>query len=225
MEKSEENGNKKKLLLIVGIWLALGIIACAVIVVKSLGEEGSLQQQVLAENVENAEALESSVASLPAFKKESGLSEAEKLRNPLIVNHTGLVQVVTNLKGERLGVAQIVKLSEKEFDSITAKNLKDFWLECNFDGWMFVFILENESNENTGRGMVITSNGKSARYGYLNADEAASGVEFGTFYETVREFFYLSDEKDFQYYNSDDPDDEGLKRFKDSDRVFAAKIN
>ena len=41
MEKSEENGRKKKLLVIVGIWLALGIIACAGIVVKSLGEEES----------------------------------------------------------------------------------------------------------------------------------------------------------------------------------------
>lgn len=224
MEKSKENGKKKKLLVIVGIWLVLGIIACAVIVVKSPREEGSLQQQVVDENVENVEALESAAASLPAFKKESDLSEAEKLRNPLIVNHTGLVQVVTNLNGERLGVAQIVKLSEEDFDSITAKNLKDFWLECNFDGWMFVYILENKSNENTGRGMVINSDGKFARYGYLNADEA-SGVEFGQFHETVREFFYLSDENDFQYFNSDDPDDEGLKRFKDSDRVFAAKIN
>ena len=83
-----------------GLWLALGIIACAVIVVKSLGEEGSLQQ-VVAENVENAES-ESAAVSLPAFKKESGLSEVEKLRNPLIVNHTGLVQVVTNIKGEKM---------------------------------------------------------------------------------------------------------------------------
>lgn len=224
MEKTEKTGKGKKIMIVLGIWLVLGIIACAVIVVKSLGKEGSLQQQVAAENVENAEALESAAASLPAFKKESGLSEAEKLRNPLIFNHVGNVRVLTNMMGERLGVAQIVKLSEEDFDSITAKNLKDFWLECNFDGWMFVYILENESNENTGRGMVITPNGKSARYGYLNADEA-SGVEFGKFYEPVREFFYLSDENDFQYYNSDDPDDEGLKRFKDSDRVFAAKIN
>ena len=224
MEKSKETGEKKKLLVIVGIWLALGIIACAVIVVKSPREEECLQQQVVAENVDNAEALESAAVSLPAYKKESGLSEDEKLRNPLIVKHTGLVQVVTNMKGERLGVAQIVKLSEEDFGSITAKNLKDFWLECNFEGWMFVYILENKANENTGRGMVINSDGKSARYGYLNADEA-SGVEFGQFHETVREFFYLSDENDFQYYNSDDPDDEGLKRFNDSDRVFAAKIN
>ena len=223
MEKSEENGKRKKLLVIVGIWLALGIIACAMIVVKSQGEEGSLQQ-VASENVENAEALESAAASLPAFKKESGLSEAEKLRNPLIVKHTGLVQVVTNMKGERLGVAQIVKLSEKDFDSITAKNLKDFWLECNFDGWEWVWILESNSEGNTGRALQITGNGSVARYGYINAFEDA-GIEFGNFHETVREFFYLSDENDFQYYNSDDPDDEDLKRFKDSDRVFAAKIN
>lgn len=223
MEKSEENGRKKKLLVIVGIWLALGIIACAVIVVKSLGEEGSLQQQVVAENVENAESLESAESSLPAFKKESGLSEAEKLRNPLIVNHTGLVRVVTNMKGERLGVAQIIKLSEEDFDSITAKNLKDFWLECNFDGWAWVWILESNSEGNTGRALQITGNGSVARYGYINAFEDA-GFDFGNFHETVREFFYLSDENDFQYFNSDDPDDEGLKRFKDSDRVFAAKI-
>lgn len=52
-----------------------------------------------------------------------------------------------------------------------------------------------------------------------------TGIEFGKFHETVREFFYLSDENDFQYFNSGDPDDEGLKRFKDSDKVFAAKIN
>lgn len=224
MEKSEENGRKKKLLIIVGIWLVLGIIACAVIVVKSLGEEGSLQQQVVAENVENTEASESAAAALPAFKKESGLSEAEKLRNPLIVNHTGLVRVVTNMKGERLGVAQIIKLSEKDFDSITAKNLKDFWLECNFDGWEWVLILESNSEGNTGRALLITGNGSVARYGYINAFEDA-GIDFGNFHETVREFFYLSDEKDFQYFNEDDPDDEGLKRFKDSDRVFAAKIN
>ena len=222
MEKSKENGKKKKLLVIVGIWLVLGIIACAVIVVKSLGEEGSLQQ-VVAENVENAES-ESAAVSLPAFKKESGLSEVEKLRNPLIVNHTGLVQVVTNIKGERLGVAQIVKLSEKDFDSITAKNLKDFWLECNFNGWQWVWILESDSEGYTGRAMLITGNGSVARYGYINAFEDA-GIDFGQFHETVREFFYLSDENDFQYFNSDDPDDEGLKRFKDSDRVFAAKIN
>lgn len=223
MEKSKENGKKKKLLVIVGIWLVLGIIACAVIVVKSPREEGS-PQQVVDENVENATALESAAASLPAFKKESDLSEAEKLRNPLIVNHTGLVQVVTNLNGERLGVAQIVKLSEEDFDSITAKNLKDFWLECNFDGWEWVWILESNSKGNTGRALQITGNGSVARYGYINAFEDA-GIDFGQFNETVREFFYLSDEKDFQYFNSDDPDDEGLKRFKDSDRVFAAKIN
>lgn len=222
LEKSEER--KKKVLVIVGIWLAMGIIACAVIFVKSLREEGSLQQQVVAENVEKAGALESAAASLPAFRKESGLSESEKLRNPLIVNHTGLVQVVTNLKGERLGVAQIIKLSEKDFDSITAKNLKDFWLECNFDGWEWVWILESNLEGNTGRALQITGNGSGARYGFINAFENA-GIEFGQFYETVREFFYLSDENDFQYFNADDADDEGLKRFKDSDRVFAEKIS
>lgn len=221
MKNSEKSSKGKKIMLGIGIWLVLGIIVCAVIVLKSPEENADLQQQTSVVKAETDEAVE---YSLPAFKKESGLSEAEKLRNPLIVNHTGLVRVVTNMKGERLGVAQIIKLSEEDFDSITAKNLKDFWLECNFEGWMFVYILENESNENTGRGMVITSNGTSARYGYLNADEA-SGVEFGKVYEPVREFFYLSDEKDFQYYNEDDPDDEGLKRFKDSDKVFAAKIN
>lgn len=221
MKNSEKSGMGKKIAMFFCVWLLLGIIASVFIVLNS-PEKDSLQQKMPVEvKTDTAEKVE---PSLPAFKKESGLSEAEKLRNPLIMNHVGNVRVITNMMGERLGVAQIVKLSEEDFDSITAKNLKDFWLECNFDGWMFVYILENESNENTGRGMVITSNGKSARYGYLNADEAA-GIEFGKFHETVREFFYLSDEKDFQYFNEDDPDDEGLKRFKDSDRVFAAKIN
>lgn len=221
MKNSEKSGMGKKIAMFFCVWLLLGIIASVFIVLNS-PEKDSLQQKMPVEvKTDTAETVE---PSLPAFKKESGLSEAEKLRNPLIMNHVGNVRVITNMMGERLGVAQIVKLSEEDFDSITAKNLKDFWLECNFDGWMFVYILENESNENTGRGMVITSNGKSARYGYLNADEAA-GIEFGKFHETVREFFYLSDEKDFQYFNEDDPDDEGLKRFKDSDRVFAAKIN
>lgn len=221
MEKTEKTGKGKKIMIVLGIWFALGIIACIFIVLTSQEENKTIEQTEVAAKVDKAE---SSQSALPAFKKESGLSEAEKLRNPLIVNHTGLVQVVTNLKGERLGVAQIVKLSEEDFDSITAKNLKDFWLECNFDGWEWVWILEINSEGNTGRALQITGNGSVARYGYINAFEDA-GIEFGKFHETVREFFYLSDEKDFQYFNSDDPDDEGLKRFKDSDRVFAAKIN
>lgn len=221
MEKTEKTGKGKKIMMGMGIWLVLGIIACIFIVFTSQEENKTIEQTEVSEKVDKAE---SSQSDLPAFKKESGLSEAEKLRNPLIVNHTGLVQVVTNMKGERLGVAQIVKLSEKDFDSITAKNLKDFWLECNFDGWEWVWILESNSEGNTGRALQITGNGRVARYGYINAFEDA-GINFGKFQETVREFFYLSDENDFQYFNSDDPDDEGLKRFKDSDRVFAAKIN
>lgn len=221
MEKTEKTGKGKKIMFVLGIWLVLGIIACIFIVLTSQEENKTIEQTEVAAKVDKAE---SSQSALPAFKKESGLSEAEKLRNPLIVNHTGLIQVVTNMKGERLGVAQIVKLSEKDFDSITAKNLKDFWLECNFDGWEWVWILESNSEGNTGRALQITGNGSVARYGFINAFEDA-GIDFGKFHETVREFFYLSDEKDFQYFNSDDPDGEGLKRFKDSDRVFAAKIN
>lgn len=221
MEKTEKTGKGKKIMMGMGIWLVLGIIACIFIVFTSQEENKTIEQTEVAAEVDTAE---SSQSALPAFKKESGLSEAEKLRNPLIVNHTGLIQVVTNMKGERLGVAQIVKLSEKDFGSITAKNLKDFWLECNFEGWEWVWILESNSEGNTGRALQITGNGSVARYGYINAFEDA-GIDFGKFHETVREFFYLSDEKDFQYFNSDDPDGEGLKRFKDSDRVFAAKIN
>lgn len=221
MEKTEKTGKGKKIMMGMGIWLVLGIIACIFIVFTSQEENKTIEQTEVAAKVDKAE---SSQSALPALKKDSGLSEAEKLRNPLIVNHTGLIQVVTNMKGERLGVAQIVKLSEKEFDSITAKNLKDFWLECNFDGWEWVWILESNSEGNTGRALQITGNGSVARYGYINAFEDA-GIDFGKFQEIVREFFYLSDENDFQYFNSDDPDDEGLKRFKDSDRVFAAKIN
>lgn len=221
MEKTEKTGKGKKIMIVLGIWLALGIIACIFIVLTSQEENKTIEQIEVAAKVDKAE---SSQSALPAFKKDSGLSEAEKLRNPLIVNHTGLIQVVTNMKGERLGVAQVVKLSEKDFDSITAKNLKDFWLECNFDGWEWVWILESNSEGNTGRALQITGNGSVARYGYINAFEDA-GIDFGKFHETVREFFYLSDEKDFQYFNSDAPDGEGVKRFKDSDRVFATKIN
>lgn len=221
MKNSEKSGMGKKIAMFFGVWILLGIIASVFIVLNS-PEKDSLQQKNPVEvKTDTAETVE---PSLPAFKKDSGLSEAEKLRNPLIVYHTGLVRVVTNMKGERLGVSQIVKLSEKDFDSITAKNLKDFWLECNFDGWEWVWILESNSEGNTGRALLITVNGRVARYGYINAFEDA-GIDFGRFHETVREFFYLSDEKDFQYFNSDDPDDEGLKRFKGSDRVFAAKIN
>lgn len=221
MEKTEKTGKGKKIMMGMGIWLVLGIIACIFIIFTSQEENKTIEQREVAAKVDK---VESSQSDLPAFKKDSGLSEAEKLRNPLIVNHTGLIQVVTNMKGERLGVAQIVKLSEKDFDSITAKNLKDFWLECNFDGWEWVWILESNSEGNTGRALQITGNGSVARYGYINAFEDA-GIDFGKFHETVREFFYLSDENDFQYFNSDDQDGEDLKRFKDSDRVFAAKIN
>ena len=200
----------------IAIWFGLAVIACIFIALQP-SEKKEAVPAVKQEN--KAEELPQ-----PAFSKENSLTEAEKLRNPLIVNHTGLVRVVTNMKGERLGVAQIIKLSEEDFDSITAKNLKDFWLECNFDGWEWVWILESNSEGNTGRALQITGNGSVARYGYINAFEDA-GIDFGKFQETVREFFYLSDEKDFQYFNEDDPVDEGLKRFKDSDRVFAAKIN
>lgn len=136
MEKTEKTGKGKKIMIVLGIWLALGIIACIFIVLTSQEENKTFEQIEVAAKVDKAE---SSQSALPAFKKDSGLSEAEKLRNPLIVNHTGLIQVVTNMKGERLGVAQVVKLSEKDFDSITAKNLKDFWLECNFDGKDFQY--------------------------------------------------------------------------------------
>lgn len=209
-------GKKRRILMGIAIWFGLAVIACIFIALQP-SEKKEATPAVKQEN--KAEEL-----FQPAFSKDNSLTEAEKLRNPLIVNHTGLVRVVTNMKGERLGVAQIVKLSEEDFDSITAKNLKDFWLECNFDGWEWVWILESNSEGNTGRALLITGNGSVARYGFINAFEDA-GIEFGKFHETVREFFYLSDENDFQYFNEDDPDDEGLKRFKDSDRVFAAKIN
>ena len=214
----KNQGKGKKMKAILGIWLLLGIVACIFIVLNSPEENGSSVQ-----NEQAAVRPEKMEPELPAFKKDSGLSEAEKVRNPLIMNHVGNVKVITNIRGERLGVAQKIYLSPKDFESITAKNLKDFWRECNFDGWMFVYILEDESIYGTGRGMVITTGGKTARYGILNNDESA-GVEFGNFDEVIREFFYLSDENDFQYFNSDDPDDESLKRFKDSDLIFASKI-
>lgn len=200
----------------IAIWFGLAVIACIFIALQP-SEKKEAVPAVKQEN--KAEELPQ-----PAFSKDNSLTEAEKLRNPLIMNHVGNVKVITNMMGERLGIAQIIKLSEEDFDSITAKNLKDFWLECNFDGWAWVWILESNSEGNTGRALQITGNGSVARYGYINAFEDA-GIDFGKFHETVREFFYLSDEKDFQYFNEEDPDDEGLKRFKDSDRVFAAKIN
>ena len=220
--KKNEKMNRGQKVVGIGIWLIIGIIVCAFIILKSQGENVPMQQQATdAVKTESAKTVES---PLPAFKKEAGLSVSDKMYNPLIMNHVGTATVVTNMRGERLGVEQKIYLSQKEFDSITAKNLKDFWLECNFDGWMNVWILEKEANVNSGRAMVITSGGKTARYGYVNADEKA-GLEFGKFYKTIREFFYLSDENDFQYFNSDDPDDAGLKRFKDSDKVFATKVN
>ncbi len=208
-------GIKRKILMGIIIWFGLAVIACIFIALQPSEKKEAtpaVKQESKAEELPQ-----------PAFSKDNRLTEAEKLINPLIVNHTGLVRVVTNIKGERLGVAQIIKLSEKDFDSITAKNLKDFWLECNFDGWEWVWILESNSEGNTGRALQITGKGSVARYGYINAFED-EGIEFGKFHETVREFFYLSDEKDFQYYNADDLDDESLKRFKDSDLIFASKI-
>ncbi len=113
MKKTEKTGKGKKIMMWLGIWLVLGITACIFIVFTSKEENKTIEQIEVAAKADKAE---SSQSALPAFKKDSGLSEAEKLRNPLIV-------------------AQIIKLSEKDFDSITAKNLKDFWLECNFEDW------------------------------------------------------------------------------------------
>ena len=158
-------GMKRKILMGIIIWFGLAVIACIFIALQPSEKKkatSAVKQESKAEELPQ-----------PAFSKDNNLTEAEKLKNPLIINHCGQMRVITNGMGEGLGYAQVIEVQQDDFEAITGKQLMDFWSECNFDGWQFVYVFECIGRNRTGRGMVITSGGSGARYGLLDTDEDA----------------------------------------------------
>ena len=74
-------GIKRRILMGIAIWFGLAIIACIFIALQP-SEKKEAVPAVKQEN--KAEELPQ-----PAFSKDNSLTEAEKLRNPLIINHCG----------------------------------------------------------------------------------------------------------------------------------------
>ena len=204
-------GIKRKILMGIIIWFGLAVIACIFIALQPSEKKEdtpAVKQESKAEELPQ-----------PAFSKDNSLTEAEKLKNPLIINHCGQMRVITNGMGEGLGYAQVIEVQQDDFEAITGKQLMDFWNECNFDGWQFVYVFECIGRNRTGRGMVITSRGSGARYGLLDTDEDA-GTNFGRVIEEYRQFFHLKENNGFQYFNSTDPDDEPLRFLGEEELVF-----
>ena len=206
-------GMKRKILTGLAIWFGLGVIVCIFIALQPDKKKAETATSVVQES--KAEELEK-----PALSKENNLSESEKITNPLIRNHVGNMRAVLSGNGSGLGYAQVIYIQTEEFEKITGKQLKDFWSECNFEGWSFVYILELMGAKPSGRGMVFTNTGAGARYGFIDTSDDTY-TSFGTMLEPVREFFHLKENNGFQYFNSSDSDDEPLRFLDDDDLVFS----
>lgn len=140
-------------------------------------------------------------------KANSGLTQEEKITNPLIVYCVG------NKRPYIGGYAQVIAIMPQDWKKITGKQLFDFWRECNFDGWKAVLIMENDSGW-TGRGLQITQGGKFARLGFLGVGDN----DFGNVKEEARQFWFYADEGRFQYFNATDAEDAPLRDLKDDDK-------
>lgn len=154
--------------------------------------------------------------------KTSSITQAEKLRNPLIMaaerNKKRIVQNGT--KNKTLGTMLVVEVPSNELMTVTGKQLADFWTECISD-WMFICIVETEENLNkyTGNGLFISPSIKNIRMGAMNINTDDT-VNFGNISKPLREFFYLSDTNSFQYYDATDSDDEPLKNLSNDSLAF-----
>ena len=206
-------GMKRKILTGLAIWFVLGVIVCIFIALQPDKKKAETAISMVQES--KAEELEK-----PAFSKENNLSESEKITNPIIRNHVGNMRAVLSGNGSSLGYAQVIYIQTEEFEKITGKQLKDFWSECNFEGWSFVYILELMGSNPSGRGMVFTNAGAGARYGFIDTSDDTY-TSFGTMLEPVREFFHLKENNGFQYFNSSDSDDEPLRFLDDDNLVFS----
>lgn len=193
---------KKILLWVLGVYLGLGLIGilCEFLPKKSATEKATEKPQAVA-----APAAEQK----PAVQYlRPGVSSDVKVRNALIRNYDGGYRSDTPF-----GWLQIVPLAADEWKSVSGADLTAFFNAANFAGCYSIYFLEREFGY-TGRGLLITKDGKIAYLGEFDADNLNDIKKKSE----ARQFFYYADEKRIQYFNASDSDDEPLRDLQESDK-------
>lgn len=193
---------KKILLWVLGVWVALGLISV-------LGEFIS-QNAAKEKPTEKTQAVAAPAAEQkPAVQYlRPGVSSDVKVRNALIRNYDGGYRSDTPF-----GWRQIVSLAQDEWESVTGADLLAFFNAVDFSGGHELYFLERVVGY-TGRGLIITQNGKFASLGEFDADNLNDIKKKSE----ARQFFYYADEKRIQYFNASDSDDEPLRDLLESDK-------
>ncbi|MBQ9239239.1 MAG: hypothetical protein IJ191_08010 [Treponema sp.] len=218
-EEKQKMSMGKKVLIGIGVYLLAGIIAVAVISQTDSFKNAETKQKTQSAAVESQKKVAPAMEATAPVKRNTKLSDFDRLRNPLIIMMTGEKRAIPNGMGQTIGYAQLIKVLESDLKTVTGRQLKDFWLECDFEGYMFVYIFEiDRTGHYTGNGMVVTTNGSYAKLGRINAYE--KDFHFGYISHPAREFFYLTNENGFQYFNATDGDDEPLRTLEDSELPF-----
>ena len=193
---------KKILLWVLGVYLGLGLIGilCEFLPKKSAKEKATEKTQAVA-----APAAEQK----PTVQDlRPGVSNDVKVRNALIRNYDGGYRSDTPF-----GWRQIVSLAADEWKSVTGADLLAFFDWADLSNENALYFLERVVGY-TGRGLIITQNGKFASLGEFDADNLNDIKKKSE----ARQFFYYADEKRIQYFNASDSDDEPLRDLLESDK-------
>lgn len=197
---------KKKIAWIIGVWLLLGVIVCVCV---SLIAENDNAKEAAKEIKQSTAATASAAEQKPAVQYlRPGVSNDVKVRNALIRNYDGGYRNDTPF-----GWRQIVSLAPDEWKSVTGADLLAFFDWADLSNENALYFLERGGGY-TGRGLLITQNGKFASLGEFDTDNLNDIKKKSE----ARQFFYYADEKRIQYFNASDSDDEPLRDLLESDK-------
>jgi len=185
-------------------WIVVGVF-CALCVVSVFIPDGKTTQ-----TTEKTQAVAApSAEQKPAVQYlRPGVSSDVKVRNALIRNYDGGYRSDTPF-----GWRQIVSLAADEWKSVTGADLLAFFNWADLSNENALYFLERVGGY-TGRGLLITQNGKFASLGEFDADNLNDIKKKSE----ARQFFYYADEKRIQYFNASDSDDEPLRDLLESDK-------
>lgn len=197
---------KKKIAWIVGVWLLLGVIVCVCV---SLIAENDNAKEAAKEIKQSTAATAPAAEQKPAVQYlRPGVSNDVIVRNALIRNYDGGYRSDTPF-----GWRQIVSLAADEWKSVTGADLLAFFDWADLSNENALYFLERVGGY-TGRGLLISQNGKFASLGEFDTDNLNDIKKKSE----ARQFFYYADEKRIQYFNASDSDDEPLRDLLESDK-------
>lgn len=197
---------KKKIAWIIGVWLLLGVIVCVCV---SLIAENDNAKEAAKEIKQSTAATATAAEEKPARQYfKAGIDNGAIIRNPLMRNYNN-----SSRNDTPNGWLQVVSLAADEWESVTGEDLTAFFYAADFSGCFGLYFLERGGGY-TGRGLLITQNGKFASLGEFDTDNLNDIKKKSE----ARQFFYYADEKRIQYFNASDSDDEPLRDLLESDK-------